>query len=162
MNKVPSTVWSNPVHFLAFGLGSGAAPFAPGTFGTLAAVVPYLWFQQLSLPVYALMLVVTTLVGIWLCERTSADIGVHDHGGIVWDEFVGFWITMFAAPAGLIWIFVGFVWFRLFDIIKPWPIGWADKKVSGGLGIMLDDVLAGVLAAIALQLTAYLFLTGLF
>ena len=126
MNKVPSSVWKNPVHFLAFGLGSGAAPFAPGTFGTLAAVIPYLWLQHLSLPLYLLMLLVTTLVGIWLCDKTSRDIGVHDHGGIVWDEFVGFWLTMTFAPAGWLWIVLGFVLFRIFDIIKPWPIKWAD------------------------------------
>lgn len=155
MNVVPPSVWRNPVHFLAFGLGSGAAPFAPGTFGTLAAIIPYFWFQTLSLPVYALMLLITTLVGIWLCDKTSSDIGVHDHGGIVWDEFVGFWITMFAAPTGFIWILVGFLWFRLFDILKPWPIRWADKQVSGGLGIMLDDILAGIYAWIALQATFF-------
>mgnify|MGYP000197198533 CR=1 FL=1 len=155
MNVVPASVWRNPIHFLAFGLGSGAAPVAPGTFGTLAAIIPYLWLQHLSLPLYAVMLVVATLIGVWLCQRTSDDIGVHDHGGIVWDEFVGFWITMFAAPAGWIWIAVGFLWFRVFDILKPWPISWADKKVSGGLGIMLDDVLAGIYAAIGLQLTFY-------
>lgn len=155
MNNVPSSVWKNPVHFLAFGLGSGAVPVAPGTFGTLAAVIPYLWLQHLSLPMYALMLVVTTLIGIWLCDRTSKDIGVHDHGGIVWDEFVGFWLTMTFAPAGWWWIVIGFVLFRIFDIIKPWPIKWADQKVSGGFGIMLDDLLAGVYAAIILQLMVY-------
>lgn len=155
MNKVPASVWKNPIHFLAFGLGSGAAPWAPGTFGTLAAVIPYFWFQQLSLPWYLLMLVITTLIGIWLCDRTSKDIGVKDHGGIVWDEFVGFWITMTLAPAGILWIVYGFVLFRILDIWKPWPIKWADQKVSGGLGVMLDDIIAGVMAAAILQITAY-------
>lgn len=155
MNKVPASVWRNPIHFLAFGLGSGAVPWAPGTFGTLAAIIPFFWFQQLALPWYLLMLVVTTAIGIWLCDRTSKDIGVHDHGGIVWDEFVGFWLTMFMAPAGWEWIVVGFILFRIFDIIKPWPIKWADQKVSGGLGIMLDDILAGIYALIILQLIAY-------
>ncbi|MBY4675544.1 phosphatidylglycerophosphatase A family protein [Marinobacterium arenosum] len=154
MNKVPASVWRNPIHFLAFGLGSGASPWAPGTVGTLAAIIPYLWFAKLSLPLYLLMLVVTTLIGIWLCERTSRDIGVHDHGGIVWDEFVGFWLTMLAAPAGWQWIAIGFVLFRIFDILKPWPIRWADRKVHGGLGIMLDDLLAGVYAGLCLQLLA--------
>lgn len=162
MNKVPTSVWRNPIHFLAFGLGSGAAPVAPGTFGTAAAIIPFLWFQHLSLPLYGVMLVVTTLIGIWLCDRTSRDIGVHDHGGIVWDEFVGFWLTMFAAPAGWLWILIGFCWFRLFDILKPWPIRWADRQVSGGLGIMLDDLLAGVYAGVALQLSYYLYVVGLF
>lgn len=155
MNKVPASVWKNPIHFLAFGLGSGAAPWAPGTFGTLAAVIPYFWFQQLSLPWYLVMLAVTTVIGIWLCDRTSKDIGVKDHGGIVWDEFVGFWVTMTLAPAGILWIVYGFVLFRIFDILKPWPIKWADQKVSGGLGVMLDDIIAGVMAAAILQITAY-------
>jgi phosphatidylglycerophosphatase A len=83
---------------------------------------------------------------------------VHDHGGIVWDEFVGFWITMTLAPAGVLWIVIGFVLFRLFDIIKPWPIKWADQKVSGGLGVMLDDVIAGIFAAIVLQCIAFFWL----
>ncbi len=151
----PASVWRNPVHFLAFGLGSGAAPKAPGTFGTLAAVPLYLLLEPLSVTVYALMLVVTFLVGIYLCGKTSEDMGVHDHGGIVWDEFVGYWITMFLAPAGWLWIVVGFVLFRFFDIVKPWPIGWADKHVSGGLGIMLDDVLAGIMAWACLQAGYY-------
>ncbi len=154
MNKAPASIWRNPVHFLAFGLGSGASPWAPGTMGTLAAIIPYFWFAQLNLPLYLLMLLITSLVGIWLCDRTSKDLGVHDHGGIVWDEFVGFWITMLAAPVGLIWVVIGFVLFRLFDILKPWPISWVDKHVHGGFGIMLDDILAGALAFICLQLLA--------
>ena len=155
MNKAPASVWRNPIHFLAFGLGSGASPWAPGTVGTLAAIIPWFWFAQLSLPYYLLMLLVTTLIGIWLCGRTSEDLGVHDHGGIVWDEFVGFWITMLAAPVGLVWLVLGFVLFRLFDILKPWPIRWLDKHVHGGLGIMLDDILAGVFAFISLQAIAW-------
>ncbi|MCV6591037.1 MAG: phosphatidylglycerophosphatase A [Marinobacterium sp.] len=155
MNKVPASVWRNPVHFLAFGLGSGASPWAPGTVGTLAAVIPWFWFATLSLPLYLLMLVVTTLVGIWLCERTSKDLGVHDHSGIVWDEFVGFWITMLAAPAGLTWVVIGFVLFRFFDVLKPWPIRWADTHIHGGFGIMLDDVLAGIMAFLSLQALAW-------
>lgn len=154
MNRAPSSVWKNPVHFLAFGLGSGAAPKAPGTFGTLAAVPLFLLLQPLALHWYLLMLVVTFLVGIYLCGKTSADMGVHDHGGIVWDEFVGYWVTMFAAPAGWLWIVIGFVLFRIFDIAKPWPISWADKKVHGGFGIMLDDLLAGLMALAVLQLLA--------
>ena len=103
------------------------------------------------------MLILTSLVGIFLCGKTAKDLNVHDHGGIVWDEFVGFWITMFMAPAGLTWVVIGFVLFRFFDIIKPWPISWIDKKVSGGLGIMLDDIVAGVMAALVLQGLAWVF-----
>ncbi|MBQ0783949.1 MAG: phosphatidylglycerophosphatase A [Amphritea sp.] len=157
MNRAPASVWRNPVHFLAFGLGSGAAPWAPGTVGTLAAIPFFLLMQPLSLFWYGVILLVTSLIGIYLCGKTSDDMGVHDHGGIVWDEFVGYWLTMFAAPPGWLWIIIGFVLFRVFDIIKPWPISWADKKVAGGLGIMLDDILAGLMALACLQLLALFF-----
>lgn len=155
-NLAPRSVWTNPVHFLAFGLGSGAAPVAPGTSGTLAAMLLYWLAPPLPPLVYGAILVVTTMIGIWLCGRTSKDLGVHDHGGIVWDEFVGYWITMFMAPAGVVWMFVGFALFRVLDIAKPWPIRWADEKVEGGLGIMLDDVIAGILACLCLQSIALL------
>ncbi len=145
---------SNPIHFLAFGLGSGLSPKAPGTVGTLAAIPFYLLLQQLSLPFYVVLVALAFLVGIYLCGQTSKDLGVHDHGGIVWDEFCGFWITMLAAPAGWLWLVIGFVLFRIFDIWKPWPIRLVDKRMAGGLGIMLDDVVAGVYALIVLQLLA--------
>lgn len=143
--------WFNPIHLLAFGFGSGAAPKAPGTWGTLVAVLIYWPLSQLSPEHYLLMLLVTSVMGIYICGQTARDLGVHDHGSIVWDEFVGFWITMFAAPVGWVWVVVGFVLFRFFDIIKPWPISWIDKKITGGFGIMLDDVIAGVMAAVVLQ-----------
>lgn len=144
---------ANPVHALAFGFGSGLSPKAPGTMGTLAAVPLYLLMSSLPLMIYAAMLIVTFAVGVYLCEKTSRDLGVHDHPGIVWDEFVGYWITMFAAPAGWLWVVVGFAWFRLFDVLKPWPINWLDEKVEGGFGIMIDDVLAGIMALICVQLS---------
>ena len=153
MSRSPC-VWSNPVHFLAFGLGSGLAPKAPGTFGTLAAVPFYLLLQYLPVWNYLLVLVVSMVLGIWICDRTSKDLGVHDHPGIVWDEFVGYWITMMAAPAGWLWVITGFVLFRFFDIIKPWPIRVLDKKVKGGFGIMIDDVIAGLFALVCMQLLA--------
>ena len=95
-------------------------------------------------------------IGIYLCGRTSKDLGVDDHPGIVWDEFVGFWITMLAVPFHWGWILWGFVWFRIFDIAKPWPIRWLDKNVHGGLGIMIDDVLAGIMAALVMQISVFL------
>lgn len=155
-NKVPESVFRNPVHFLAFGFGSGAAPFAPGTFGTLAAVPLYLLLDFLPLSYYLLALIVTFALGIYLCDKTARDIGVHDHGGIVWDEFVGYWVTMLVAPQGWMWIVLGFVLFRFFDIVKPFPIGWLDKQIGGGLGIMVDDVVAGSFAWICLQMIAIL------
>lgn len=147
---------ANPYHILAFGFGSGLAPRAPGTAGTLAAIPFFLIIQNLHWPLYLLCLVVSFGLGVWWCDRSSKALGVHDHGGIVWDEFVGYWVTMFMAPTGPVWILVGFILFRFFDIIKPWPINFLDRKVSGGLGIMIDDVLAGIYALCCLQLVAYL------
>lgn len=150
-SAVAPEVWRNPWHFLAFGFGSGTLPKAPGTWGTLAAL-PFVPLLQL-LPVwgYALVLVAAFAFGCWLCGRVTDDLQVHDHEGIVWDEFVGLWLTLWLAPPGWLWLLAGFLLFRLFDILKPWPVRWADRQVRGGLGIMLDDVLAGVLAWLVLQ-----------
>ena len=148
-------VLSSPVHFLAFGFGSGLAPFAPGTFGTLAAIPLYLLMQGLSLPIYLVITAIVCVVGVWICGKSSEKLGVHDHSGIVWDEFAGYFVTMIAAPAGWLWILIGFALFRLFDIWKPWPISVLDKQVHGGLGIMVDDILAGVFALVCLQALAY-------
>lgn len=138
-------------HFLALGLGSGLVPKAPGTMGTIAAVPLYLLLQNLPLWSYLLVLLAAFLVGIWLCEVTARNLGVHDHPGIVWDEFVGYWLTMTAAPQGWLWLLLGFCLFRIFDILKPWPIRNVDRRVGGGFGIMLDDVLAGIYAWLVLQ-----------
>ncbi|BFM13330.1 phosphatidylglycerophosphatase A [Simiduia litorea] len=149
-----ATLIANPRLFLALGFGSGLSPKAPGTVGTLMAVPLFLLLQQLPLGAYLAALLLATVVGIYLCDYAGKYLGVSDHGAIVWDEFVGFWIAMLFAPHGLMWVFYGFVLFRLFDIWKPWPIGWVDKKVKGGFGVMLDDVLAGLMALLVLQLTA--------
>ncbi len=150
MNKVPSSSFKNPIHFLAIGLGSGAAPKAPGTFGTVMAVLLYWPLSQLPLFPYCAVVLVAAIVGVYICGKTSKDWQVHDHGGIVWDEFVGYWITMIAIPVTWYWALLGFVLFRIFDIWKPWPISWLDKKVHGGLGIMIDDVVAGVFSWVIL------------
>lgn len=152
-------VWRNFWHFLAFGFGTGLARKAPGTWGTLAglAFVPVL--QWLALPIALAIIVFATLFGVWLCGKVAKDLGVHDHGGIVWDEIVGIWLTLILLPAHWTWWLAGFVVFRLFDILKPWPISVLDRKVSGGLGIMLDDLLAAVLAAVVL-LCAQWYLLG--
>ena len=144
-------ILANPIHLLAFGFGAGLSPKAPGTVGTVVAVLIYLELPSMPLIIYAGLIVLSFVFGIWICGKTAEDLGVHDHGGIVWDEFVGYWITMFMAPSGLIWVLLGFVLFRLLDIFKPWPIKWADKELTGGLGIMLDDVLAGIMAALCMQ-----------
>ena len=112
------------------------------------AVPLYLLMMQLSLLPYLILVVLVCIVGVWICDKSSKLLGVHDHGGIVWDEFAGFFITMIAAPAGWLWIVIGFALFRLFDVWKPWPISLLDKKVDGGLGIMLDDVFAGIYSCI--------------
>lgn len=150
----PPSVWRNPWHFVAFGFGSGAIRPAPGTWGTLAglAFVPLL--QALPAWGYLAAIVLGALFGCWLCGKVSRDLGVHDHGGIVWDEIVGIWITCWLAPAGWPWLLAAFVLFRLLDIAKPWPIRWADRHVRGGTGIMLDDLLAGAGAWALLQLAA--------
>lgn len=148
----------NPVHFLALGFGSGLAAKAPGTFGTLAAIPLYLLMAQLPLAWYLGLTLLSVLAGIYICDKAAKDMGVHDHGAIVWDEVAGLLITMIAAPAGWVWLLVGFGLFRFFDIIKPWPIRWLDAKVEGGFGIMIDDVLAGVFAFIGLQILVMLFL----
>jgi phosphatidylglycerophosphatase A len=150
--------WKNPVHILAFGFGSGAAPKAPGTFGTIAAVIIYvLLLSHLDADTYLLVLMASAVFGIYICGKTATDIGVHDHGGIVWDEFVGLWITYLWLPQGMLWLLIGFVLFRLFDIVKPWPIGWLDRQVHGGVGIMLDDLVAGLMALVCVQVLAAVF-----
>ena len=143
-------VLKDPVLFLAFGFGSGLMPRAPGTAGTLAAIPLYLWFSQYPLTIYLALVILVSVTGVWICQQASARLGVHDHPGIVWDEVAGFLITMIPAPASWIWLVAGFILFRVFDIWKPWPIAWADRELKGGLGIMLDDVLAGGIAAVIL------------
>nr|VFJ47565.1 MAG: phosphatidylglycerophosphatase [Candidatus Kentron sp. DK] len=144
----------NPIHLLSLGFGAGLSPFAPGTMGTLIGVAFYLVLYPLPLSWYLPIVAVSFILGIRLCEKTARALGVHDHPAIVWDEIVGFLITMIAAPTGWEWILAGFGLFRLFDILKPWPIGVIDARVRGGFGIMLDDLLAGVYGLILLQLAA--------
>jgi phosphatidylglycerophosphatase A len=147
----------NPIHLLAAGFGSGLAPRAPGTFGSIAALLPW-WPLQLLAPIYYGLVVLAAFgIGVYACGRTARDLRTHDHGAIVWDEFVGLWIALAPlltvrtdAPRLWLGMLAGFLLFRLFDIWKPWPISWCDRNVHGGFGIMLDDVLAGVLAGLAL------------
>jgi len=140
------------VQFLAFGFGSGLAPRAPGTVGTLVAVPLYLLAAQWGLLQYTLALAAAALAGIWICGAASRQLGVHDHPGIVWDEFVGFWITMWAVPPEWPWVIAGFALFRAYDIAKPWPVGVLDRKLGGGFGIMADDMLAGAMACLSLHI----------
>ena len=150
-SPIPLRMLRNPVHLLSLGFGSGLSPVAPGTFGTLAAVPLYLLAQPLPLPAYLVLVAAMLVAGIVLCGYTSRALGTHDHGGIVWDEIVGYFIAMTAAPPGWGWLLAGFLLFRLFDIWKPWPIGWLDRRLSGGVGIMLDDIVAGIYALLVMK-----------
>lgn len=148
---VPKAVWRNPLYFIAFGFGSGAMPFAPGTFGTLMAIPFYFLVHELPLPFYLLFVLLFIVASAWISDIVSKKIHYHDHPGMCIDEFAGFFVTMIAAPSGWLWIAIGFLLFRLFDIWKPWPIGWIDKKIHGGIGMILDDVVAGIFAMVVMQ-----------
>lgn len=145
----------NPLHWIATGFGSGLCPVAPGTAGSAAAIPFYLLLSYLTPAAYAIAVIIAFFLGVWATENATRAIGIDDHGGLVWDEFVGMWITLFLAPPGWVWILTAFILFRLFDIIKPWPIRPIDQRLHGGWGIMLDDVIAGIFAWIVLQLIYY-------
>jgi phosphatidylglycerophosphatase A len=147
-------IMSDPALFLAFGFGSGLARKAPGTLGTAAAIPLYWLLIQTGLPIYSVSTILATLAGIWICGIAADKLGEHDFSGIVWDEVAGYLITMWLVPFSWKALLLGFVLFRIFDIIKPWPISWIDQKVQGGLGIMLDDVVAGVFAGGLLWIAA--------
>jgi len=140
-------ILSNPVLFLAFGFGSGLAKKMPGTMGTVAAIPVYLAFTQFNIWIYSVLTVIVCIIGIYICDTAAKQLGEHDFGGIVWDEVAGYLVTMWFVPFSWTAVLYGFVLFRIFDILKPWPIKWVDKKVEGGFGIMLDDVLAGLFSA---------------
>ena len=161
-----------PVHLIAFGFGSGLSPWAPGTFGTLIAIPIVLFVMQFGFAVHLAFAILAAIFGIYVCGESARRLGVHDHPGIVWDEITGFAVTMLTVPhsagggssivaAGggsrqIYWVLAGFALFRLLDIWKPWPIREADHSLSGGLGIMLDDVIAGIFAAAILLGVRYL------
>ena len=153
MKKIPAkVVFTNPVNFLAIGFGSGLSPKAPGTMGTLASIPLFILLAKLDFYSYLIACALVSTLGIYICQYTANQLKTHDHPGIVWDEFAGFFITMIAVAATPINIILGFILFRIFDIFKPWPISWLDKRVSGGLGIMLDDIVAGLFACACLHL----------
>jgi len=139
------------------GFGAGYAPKLPGTAGTVIGVVLYLPLQYLPWPWYLGLVILLFVAGIGLCGAAAADLGVHDHPGIVWDEIVGYLITMIAAPRGWAWMAMGFVLFRLFDIWKPWPVNVVDERMRDGLGIMVDDAVAGLYGWIILQIIHILY-----
>jgi phosphatidylglycerophosphatase A len=150
--RPPAHLLRHPLDLLALGFGSGLLPKAPGTAGTVVGIPFYLLLQPLAVTWYLVAVAVLFALGVAACTHAARRLGVHDHPGIVWDEIVGYLVTMILAPAGWQWIVTGFVLFRCFDILKPWPIRWFDRRVHGGLGIMLDDLVAGLFAAAVLQL----------
>jgi phosphatidylglycerophosphatase A len=132
--------------FVAFGFGSGLSRYAPGTVGTVAAIPFALLLKSLPMVWFWLVLATLFLAGIHLCDISSKRLGQHDPGGIVWDEMVAYWLTVAFLPVSWPWWLAAFILFRFFDILKPWPIRQVEKRFSGGLGIMLDDIVAAAYA----------------
>lgn len=143
----------DPLLLLALGFGSGLARRGPGTAGTAVGVGLYLLIGALPAAAAVAVTAVVALIGIPLCGYAARRLGVHDDPGIVWDEIAGYLVTMLLLPFEVLWIVAGFVLFRILDIAKPWPIGWLDRRLGGGTGIMADDILAGAVACALLHLT---------
>ncbi len=141
-------LFAHPAHFIALGFGAGLSPKAPGTLGTLVAF-PLYWLLA-EHPFYWVWMAAFLAMGVWTCGIAGHNLGVHDHGGIVWDEIAAFLLVLPFAPATPLGFAVAFALFRLFDIWKPFPIGWLDARVGGGLGVMLDDLLAAMYAILCL------------
>ena len=148
----PEAIWQDPKYFFGFGLGIGAIPFAPGTFATALAIPFYLALSALPVSWYVLFVLAFCAFSSWISEKLSREMAFHDHPGMCIDEFCGFFVTMIAVPPTFTHILFGFILFRLFDIAKPGPIRWCDRHIHGGIGMILDDVLAGALAALCLHL----------
>ena len=153
--RVPASALRDPVHLLALGFGAGLAPVAPGTFGSLVGLLFALAVMPFGFLVACVATAAIIFSGIWICDTSAKRLGVHDHPAIVWDEVAGMMLTMLAAPRTWWGALAAFALFRLFDIWKPWPIREVDHGMRGGAGIMLDDVMAGVLAATVLLLVRY-------
>ena len=148
----------NPIHFFALGFGSGLLRPAPGTWGSLVGVIlGALLLPALGAKTFFILTALCFFIGIWLCERTSPDMGVHDHGSIVWDEIVAVFLVLLAVPqVSLLWCAIAFVTFRLFDILKPYPIRYFDEKLTNGFGIMADDILAAGYSIVVILVLAHL------
>lgn len=146
----------DPGHFLMLGGGLGLIRFAPGTFGSVLGVVVYYGLEPLDLGLYWTIVAVFFLLGVPLAARTARALGVQDHPGVVWDEVVGILVALGLAGPGLVSVVLGFAAFRMFDIAKPGPIGWLDQNVHGGLGVMVDDLAAGLIAGFLVELFNYI------
>lgn len=139
---------AHPAHWLAQGFGSGLSPVMPGTAGTLMgwalfAVPTGLWPAIFTPLFWGVAILAGILVGIWACDRTGRDMGIADHGSMVWDEIVAFWIVLLVLmPADFSTQCAAFLWFRFFDMVKPPPIRFFDRQIKGGVGVMWDDIVA--------------------
>jgi phosphatidylglycerophosphatase A len=154
-NSTNSSVIRRLARFAATGFGVGRMPVAPGTFGTLLAIPIYLVVLSWAPGAYALLVGVMFAVGVWFCRVAVEDLADPDPSAVVWDEIVGYLVTMYLAPVGWMWVVGGFALFRLFDIWKPLPIRQIERRLAGGWGVMVDDVMAAVYACAVLQLTAW-------
>ena len=153
-----SFLFAHPAHLVAFGFGSGLAPRAPGTVGTLLGW-PLYWLivaVASSTGAQCALIAAAFVVGIWACARTGRALGVADHGGIVWDEIVAFALVLLFTPVGWLWAGLAFALFRLFDILKPWPIRYFDARFKGGFGVMFDDLLAAGFSIAVMKGVAWL------
>ena len=158
MRPTPRLLLSHPAHFLSLGFGAGLSPWAPGTAGTLLAWALYpLLRTPLSEFVFFAMLISFFLAGVLATERTGQALGVADHGAIVWDEIIATWLVLAFTPPSLLWQAVAVALFRLFDIVKPPPVSWADRRFKGGFGVMFDDIVAAGYALLALAIFVNVF-----
>jgi len=148
--ELAAKVLRDPVNLLAFGLGTGLSPVAPGTVGTLLGVALAWLLQPLGIELKLMVGLVLVVSGIWICGESARRVGVHDHSGIVWDEIAAMYLILLLVPISLPGWTAAFALFRLFDIWKPWPIRDLDHRLHGGLGIMLDDLVAALYAALLL------------
>ncbi len=155
MKPLTKKTFTHPAYFCAMGFGSGLSRWMPGTMGSLVAIPIYLFYSQFGTFSELGIILLGLGFGIWLCDWVAKDMAIKDPGSIVWDEFVGMWITLFMLPAGWYWLIVAFALFRFFDIVKPWPVSWLDKHLAGGFGIMLDDVAAGIYSLVIIQSIAF-------
>ena len=155
--KIPAKMLLNPVHCFALGFGSGLTPRIPGTMGTLVGVLLFILMPNVDWITYLMVVVCGFLFGIFCCGYTTKALNTHDHHSIVWDEIIGYLVTMFMVPKEWIWILIGFILFRAFDILKPWPISSIDRRIKSGFGIMLDDVVAALFSLAIIQIVIYFY-----
>lgn len=150
--KLRAVTTGSVTGFLAMGFFSGLSPKAPGTAGSALALALMWPMMQLPFVVLIAFVLASAVLGVFICQDAAKRLGVHDHSAIVWDEFVGMWLVLLWVPQTITMWIVAFVFFRFFDVVKPWPIGWMDRRLSGGVGIMVDDLMAAFYAIVVIHL----------